>query len=635
MLVTKRNFPFFLDWVLKQDILGFDTETYSLHWWDSPHIPVKPGVFSMQFANEDTAYYLDFHHSPDKCDAIEREILRTQVFSKPGILWFIHNAKFDMHQVANYGIEFAGRVHCTYAIQRVVNNIETRFGFSLDALCQKYFGEAKIDVKSILKKEGHFTKVKKFGSNDKYEELLHFDRLPLPLLVEYGERDTRLCFKLGIWQLEQIGTQDKEFFANVPGAPACRLSDVYLNEVELTKTFFKMERRGIKIDLEYTNRAYFHEVQAYTSIEKELNQTLDAVRNSQVGFWESIPVDKKTKVRAFNWDSGAHLKRLFEALNIPYDFTEKGTASFDKEALEKSSAPIAKLILRYRYHSKRAHTYFENFIWLADRSGFLHADVQQGGTETGRISYWDPNLQNLPKRSDRDELEYPVRRCFIPRSPDYILVSNDADQMEYRMMMDYAKERELIAQVIGGLDVHTATQQVMNAPDRDFAKTLNFMLLYGGGFAKLAHALKISLEEAKKKKYEYFAKLPGVRRFIEAVKSAAGGRGYIFTWLGRVLQYDGQTNFKAPNGLIQGGCADVIKVALNRVSAYLQPSKSALLVQVHDELLMEFHRSELDLIPRTAKLMEEAYPHKLLPLTAGTAWSDKSWKDLQDGLPSA
>ena len=238
----------------------------------------------------------------------------------------------------------------------------------------------------------------------------------------------------------------------------------------------------------------------------------------------------------------------------------------------------------------------------------------------------------MSKEEDLSE-KYLIRRSFVPR-PDHCFVMLDYSQMEYRMMLDYAGEMELIEQVKNGMDIHEATAQMMGVSRRE-AKTLNFMLLYGGGAQKLADALGLSLEEAQKLKALYFDKLPKVRSFIRKCVKVAEQRGYIVAWSGRVLRYpDSDFAYKAPNGLIQGGCADVVKHAMVECHSFLAHYKSKMLVQVHDELLFEMHKDELALVPRLQGIMEGAYPYKHLPMEVGVDHSWVSWADKVEGLPN-
>lgn len=689
MLVTKANFASALalltEECAREKFVAFDTETTALYWWKSPHYDFLPRVFSMQFSTAAKDFYFDFG-CQESTDALSEEDFAAfkPLFAQQNLTWFIHNAKFDMHHCYNHGLLIAGTTHCTQAIARVVNNLEDEKKVSLDSLSEKYLGAKKVDLSEFWD-ETRVTKIKRPGENGRFYEFLHFDRLPLATLVEYGERDTRLCYRLGMFQLQEIEEQNGRYFGGNPSNFGGSLKRVYQNECELTKTLFWVERRGVQLDMPFVKEAYAHSVKKIQEVLAEI----DPVAKPYVDSWNADPERKDAeKLLHMDWNSGPHMKRLFDSLGIPYAFTEKGTASFDKQSLSRCKHPLAAKILEYRRHSKRAHTYLENYIWLADMDGVLHCSFAQGGPQTGRMSCREPNMQNVPKRADKKEPDFVLRRCFIPR-PGKLLVSADYDQVEYRMMLDYAREMALIDAIIReGLDVHDATDQALALGDRDRAKTMNFMLLYGSGVPKLALALYgdeitaseeelkaiwmlhrypnwrkrdgferdrelraavvargelvqnlEALKKADAQLEKYFRVLPGVKEFVDKVKKKAKDAGVINTWLGRILRYGpskyGHTNFKAPNGLIQGGAGDLSKVAANACHMHLKQraKNSYLILHVHDELLFEIDETETYIVPELVAIMQECYPHRLIPLTAGAAWSKKSWGELEDGLP--
>jgi DNA polymerase-1 len=610
MLVTKSNIQQVLVKIAldRPKQIALDTETTGIWNWESPHIEwYKPRVFSIQIYYFGTSFYFDFNHSEDKLD--DYSVL-APLFERADILWFIQNAKFELHQLRNHGLEIKGDIHCTKQGARIYNNLEE--SISLDVLGVKYLNTPKLDVKKYIDEHGLKTKVRRYGVNENFEDWLHFDKLPLDLLVEYGIKDTELCWKLGQMQIDWI----KDESIKMLGLKSkVTVQDCHENEKKLTKVCFEMESRGIKLDLEYTKKAYDSEVNAYREIEKKLD--LETA-------W--ILPDK------IDWLSTKQLKVLFDALKQPYEVTEKGTASFDKDSLEKMEHPIAADILKYRFHYKRAHTYFESLIWLADKDGILHADFQPAGTQTGRMSCWNPNLQNIPKRTDKKSDDFKVRKCFIPRE-GFFFADFDYQAAEYRMMIDYAKEQSWAQAVISGQDVHDTTRRMLDLNDRDTAKTLNFGLLYGMGVNKFSIALKTTVTRAKKLKQEYFDKLPGVQKFIQSVKLTAENRKYLFTFSGRKLVYDNQTSFKAPNGLIQGGVGDMCKIAMVNCHEFLKDKKSKLILQVHDSILFEIANDEKEIIPEIKKIMQSAYPHKILPMKVEGEYSNLSWGDLTEDIP--
>lgn len=249
----------------------------------------------------------------------------------------------------------------------------------------------------------------------------------------------------------------------------------------------------------------------------------------------------------------------------------------------------------------------------------------------GMNTFITGNCQNIPK--EEGEKEFKVRNAFIPRE-GFCFVEFDFQAMEYRLMVDYAGETSLIEKIKAGLDVHEATGQMMGVP-RSTAKTLNFMLLYSGGAQKLADSLRISLPEAKVLKAQYFSALPRVREFIHAVTRTAEQRGFIFNWFGRRLNFpDKDFSYKAPNALIQGGCADIVKLGMNRVHDFLLDKKSRMILQVHDSILLEVDLNEFSILPEIKEILETAYPTKTLKMEVNCEYSFKSWGTLEKGMPS-
>lgn len=621
MLVTKKNFDAFLKEVSKEKNLGYDTETTSVSWHESPWHSIKPRIFSAQFATADKGYYLDFEHSDDKLDDSAWPILQRELFSNPDILWDIANAKFDLHQSANYDVKFHGLVHCTMAGGRVMFNVEPTLG--LDDLAKRYLDSEKLDVKTYIKENGLFTKIKKFGHNETFIEFLHYERVPLKMMYDYGIRDTIICTQLAQFQRKRIAEIDEKIVSKLPkGRFGDRsLQKLLENEYALTKVFFEMEREGVLIDRAYTEEAYEHEVSEYKRIEVELDKM-------SAPYYEG----------KMDWLSPKKLKILFDALGQPYTYTEKGNACFDKDALENSDAEVAKLIVKYRYHNKRAHTYFENYLWLMDKNNVLHADAQQAGTNTGRTSYWTPNLQNVPKRGDKEEKNYKVRRCFIPKPGGYF-ADFDFDGAEYYMALDYAKEVPMIELIKQGLDPHAHLGKRMNL-ERDPAKTMQFRILYGAGNTAVGRSIGFKDEATanrigKQKKAEYFEQVPAVAKLLKEVAWNAKQRGYVVNWFGRYLKYDYQTSYKAPNGLIQSGVGDMTKVAQVKIAQKILPHFNAkMLLQVHDAILFWIPYGDEPCIPLIEKEMAQVFPSQLLPMSASGAFSDKSWSDLKDEIPT-
>lgn len=575
--------------------LSVDTETTGLRAYKGDRL------FSLIIGIEQDAYYFNFqtYEGLHEDWILPREWLAQlkPIFENPENYWYAHNAKFDLHMLGQEGIEIYGKVHCTQAQARVVHNDHLQY--SLEA-CAHRIGEKKDDaVDRYIDNFKLFVKEKVPGKKVTTKRPF-YDRVPFDIIAPYGIRDAAITFKLGRHQKETIET----ISAGAPkGRPPVR--NIYTNELRLTGALYRMEKTGIRIDRGYTKHALKFENDRLARLEVEY-QKLTGIKYA---------------------DSPTQLAKILKAAGFKLPLTAKGSPSTKSEVLQGIDSPIAKLVLEHRDAKSKAD-FYNSFLYHADDSGVVHPNLNPAGTNTGRLSSADPNFQNITNEEDADANEkFLVRRAIIPRQ-GFFFFCPDYDQMEYRLMLDYAGELPVINKILHeNLDVHEATAQMMGVT-RTQAKTINFMLLYGGGAAKLAAALKLSLTEAHQMKAKYFSKLPEIGRFIQTVISTARQRKSLFNWAGRVCQFpDTEFAYAAPNYLIQGGCADVMKIAINRVDDLLARKKSRMLLTVHDELLIEMHESEEKLIPEIREIMQTVYRPKMLPLTCGSEVAYKSWAD--------
>lgn len=384
------------------------------------------------------------------------------------------------------------------------------------------------------------------------------------------------------------------------------LLSVYKNEMSLLHVVGDMYERGIQVDVSYVMEALAYE-----------NEELKRAK-------ENFQIETGCEYQ----DSPKLFKEIFDARGEAYGRTAKGNASFTAEVLETINSPTATLINTIRHHEKRIGTYWSSFLYYADGDGILRANAGPANTSTGRFSYRNPNLQNLQKE---DGGKYKIRGSFIPKSGE-CFISIDFQAMEYRLMLDYANERGLIAQVNAGEDLHEATAKMLGV-NRKTAKTINFALLYGAGIENLAHMLGVPISDATHLKKLYFSRLPGVKAFIREVMDTASSRGYVQNWMGRRFFLNSfNYAYKAPNWLIQGSAADVCKVAMVRTSG-LAP----LLLQVHDELLFSIEPKDFHIVDDIVNIMESIYkPRNGLGLKVSVSHSFKSFadEDMTDGKPA-
>ena len=643
IIVTLENFDGCLASLVKAPALAVDCETTGLFPYK------KDDLFSIQVSDEFEDYYFNFiDYDPAEPVLDKSWIPKLQpLFMQKRI--FMQNAKFDMAFLAKHGIEFSQTdMHDTEVCGRLIRNDHLKY--SLDEQSKRELGEAKDDsVMEWLKKNKKFLATEIPGKDTVFKAF-HFDEVPYEMITRYGCKDTRLTFALGMKQVGQISELVKE-----AGGLEKSVGAVFEMEKKLTHVCFEIERVGVQLDREYCEKAIEFESARIEKTERLFRE--------QTGFGIV--------------DSGKCLGPVFEGLGFKPGRTEADEYEVNDTFLETVDHPLAGIVQEYRDARKRANTYFKSYQYFADRHGAIHANMKQAGTKTGRFSYMDPNLQNIPKgdpeADDADSSPFPIRRAFIPRD-GFFLLSVDYKQMEFCMMLDEAGQHDLIADIKSGHDAHEATSKLTGLTRRA-AKVLNFGLLYGIGVVTLArNILKLTPEqkralkvyetnqraqtmslipeetmeicapiilETKQFKMRYFAALPMVENFIlqcsGAVKTRhkrSPGNGWVKTWFGRRAYFDDpKWAYKAANAKIQGGCADCVKIAMVRLFDYLRDAKSRMILQVHDELVFEWSFDELHLIDGMQKIMETSYPHRYLPLTCSMGFSLKSFYDMVDGDP--
>lgn len=606
MIVRRADFSRVVDLLCRTGERALDTETTGLRAYHEDRL------FSLIIADEEKAYYFNFQPYPDLTEdwVLPREYLPllAPVFSNPDSMWYMTNAKFDMSMLAKEGLHISGPVHCTEALGRVERNDEMKYG--LDATAKR-IGLEKSDIV-----EEHITKHKLWEwenvlGKKKRNKKKFFARVPFNVIVPYGEQDAKITRLVALHQRKVFHEIDASTAEGLP-----KISRVVENEKQFTKTCFKIEQKGIRIDSLYCESASVYEEQRY----QQAAQSFRDLTGIEFEDGETVLVE------AF--------KKAGEVIPL----TEKGNPSFTDKVLQGYDSPVAKAVQTYRDAYKKANAYYRNFLYFKDENDIVHALIRQGGAKHGRVSVVDPALQTLADEEEQD-LPFKIRRCFIPR-PGTVYVMIDYDQMEYKMLLDYSAQVDLIMEVLDGMDVHEATAKIirdmLRVPfTRSSAKTLNFGLLYGMGIDALAAALKTTPENARQLKGNYFQALPFVQGFIRRVTKRAEANGYIFNWTGRRCYFKNlDFCYTAPNHLISGGCADVVKIAMNQMDDFLESYKSKMVMQVHDEVLFEMVPEELHLVPKLKEIMEGVYPFKHLKLTCSVEHSYTSWADKIKGMPA-
>lgn len=573
---------------------GLDTETYGVRFMDR--------MFALQLATEGMVWYFNFHDYGTGVPVLDRsQVLRALAASwdAPDAIWYIHNAKFDLRRLALEGHKIRGAVHCTQMCERFIYN-----------QYQKYSLEACLDRRGLQKDDAvaaYIQEHKLWTKGDTSKK--HYEKVPFEIMFKYGCIDAEKVRVLGIEQREQL--QQHAF---------------YHNDTELQKVAYDMEEIGMCVRTDYATKGL------------EYEQAMQRETADQLSSLAGEPFRNGPK-----W-----LRGIFDRHGVPYRTNPKtGNPVFDKSALDEIDHPIAGLVRKYRRHEKYGGTYYDVY----SRNEIIHAQIKLHGTDTGRFSYAEPNLQNVPKEEELDDsIPFQVRGCFTPRSKDHCFVMVDFNQQEFRLMLDYAGEHSLIKRINDhGEDVHQATADLVGV-SRKQAKTINFGLLYGMGTGELANQLGLSVSQAKTLRAHYFAKLPNVKKLIAAIIEKAERQKYVTTWVGRKLHVpspwrDPETKalvrfeYVMPNHLIQGGCGDIARLAMVRIAneLFVGTPRSAMLLQVHDELLFELHRDDLGLVQPIVSIMENTYrPFNGMKMTCGVDHSWVSWgkRDVVAGVPA-
>jgi DNA polymerase-1 len=634
MLVSTENLYDVLEDIKNSKYLAIDTETLGLSSFKGD------SLFSIIISTDNNDYYFNFKDYPEESiSPLPRSVIENlrEIFLDDTLVFFMQNAKFDMHMLAREGLLIAGKVYDLMFLDRIYFN--QHMSYNLTNITKRW-GDEKLDIVwEYITKNKLITKTElpEFG---KTIEQPHFDRVPFSIMQPYGEQDGRGTLNVGLKILESLKLEDSQLAANV--APQMQIVE---NEARLVHTLFRMEQRGVQLDVDYCRKALAHYFGIIKDVEEKfkLQTGLDFVKGTTV--FEEVFASEKEK-----WEK-----------------TEKGNWKWDADVLETFKNPVAGLAISWS-EAKKASEYFANFLFYCDASGVLHPDFQQSGTVTGRMSSRSPNMQNLSSPDKYEENTeaalYPVRKALVPR-PGYFFAMIDYAQSEYRLFLEYAKANDVIREVLNGKDVHQANADIAGVT-RKQAKTVGFGLLYGQGVGKLAYSLfdtmgsslqvsamhKKSINFGVTKEDEEIYKtctpemlahdLPLIKKaseiknlilktnpaygdLMKAITNTAKSRKYLRNFYGRRLQFtDSRYCYKAVNHLIQSSCADMIKFAMNEIDAYLKDKKSKMLLQIHDELVVETHESEEYILPEIKRIMESAYPYKLLPQIAEISWSKES-----------
>ncbi len=558
---------------------AFDTETTGLD-------PILSQLVGISFSTKpQCGWWVPIPANQQEAQSVVNEF--KTLFENPAISKIGQNIKFDMLMLRNYGVNLQGFLFDTMLAHYL---LEPEQRHNLSILSEQLLGYQPITIEELIGKK---------GSNQ-----INMRNVPLDKITVYACEDADLAF-----QIKQI-LYNKLIDEG--------LMELYTNlEAPLIEVLAEMERTGVAINTVSLN---------------EYGKTLTQ---------ELIVLDDEIKRMAglpdLNISSPKQLgELLFERLRIASDVKMTRTKQYstsEEELLKyRDKHPIVDKILEYRSLKKLLSTYIEALPQLVNpQSKKIHTSFNQAVASTGRLSSNNPNLQNIPIREERGR---EIRKAFVPSSEQHVILSADYSQIELRLMAHVSEDPAMLEAFQQGADIHAATaSKIFKVPlgevtreQRSRAKTANFGMIYGISSFGLSQRLGISRTEAKELMDGYFSTYQGVKRYMDSCVKSARERGWVSTIFGRKRYLPdinsnnatvrGLAERNAINAPIQGSAADIIKMAMIRIHREFksQGLQSRMIIQVHDELVFDVFKPELDTVKNIVKNAMESAAKLSVPL---------------------
>ena len=599
---TSRNYETILSeaqldhWLAKLQtapLICVDTETTSLD-------PMSAKLVGLSFSVvAGCAAYLplkhDYFDAPDQLDFSTslnkiKPILENPLIKKVG-----QNLKYDQHVLANHGITLQGIAHDTLLQSYVLESHKTH---GMDDLAERHLGLKTISFEDVAGK----------GAKQ-----VTFNQVTVEVAAEYAAEDADITLQLHQALYPQIAVDAK--------------LDFIYSQIEMpsSNALFTIERNGVLIDRDMLN------IQS-----NEIGMKLIALENQAY----------ELAGQPFNLASPKQLQEiLFGKLGIkPLKKTPSGTPSTDEDVLQELALdyPLPKVLLEYRGLAKLKSTYTDKLPRMINpHTGRVHTRYNQAVAITGRLASSDPNLQNIPVRSAEGRR---IREAFIAPA-GCVIISADYSQIELRIMAHLSQDEGLLKAFAAGEDIHRATaaeifgveHATVDNEQRRYAKVINFGLIYGMSAFGLAQNLNIERSAAQSYIERYFARYPDVREYMNNTRDAAKSKGYVETYFGRRLwvpEINSSNGLRragaeraAINAPMQGTAADLIKLAMIAVANWIKAEnlQSKLIMQVHDELVLEVPESELELVKITLPQLMQHVAKLDVPLLAEVGVG-KNWE---------
>lgn len=580
LIETKDKRSTFLKKLIKQEAVCFDTETTSV---DANNCELVGISFSWK---EGEAYYVPIPENQAGAKHILKEF--EPFFSNEKTLKIGHNLKYDITVLKWYGLEVLGPIFDTMIAHYLINP-DMKHG--MDELSETYLGYRPISIETLIGKK---------GKNQK-----SMREIPVETAAPYANEDADITYRLYLDFKKRVESSD-----NLNGL-------FYEMEMPLVNVLAKMEFEGVKIDNEALKEFSKELEKIIIGLEKEIYQL--AGREFNIGSPKQLGVI------------------LFDELKIDSKpkKTKSGQYSTNEETLMKyeNDQPIVSKLLEYRQVVKLKSTYVDALPELINpKDKRIHTTYMQAVAATGRLSSQNPNLQNIPIRT---ELGRRTREAFIPTSDKHVIFAADYSQIELRLIAHLSNDEAMVRAFNDGEDIHAATAAKVFDVDidavtremRSKAKVVNFGIIYGISAFGLAQRISVSRAEAADLINNYFKKYPGIKEYMDDRIAFAREHGYVETIMkrrrylkdinGRNPTVRGFAERNAINAPIQGSAADMIKVAMIRIDSVFEKKnfKSKMILQVHDELVFDALASELNEIrPIVEREMMNAFSDLSVPM---------------------
>ena len=562
----------FLQNLMKQASVCFDTETTSIN-------PLEAELVGIAFSWEATkGFYVPFPKDRDKAQELIEEL--RPFFESEDIEKIGQNLKYDIKVLDKYNIKVRGKLFDTMLAHYLIN---PDMRHNMDVLSETYLNYTPISITELIGKKG--------------KNQLSMREVPLEKQTEYAVEDADITFQLAQhFRPELAEAKTDGLFADI--------------EIPLLRVLADMELEGINLDIDFLK-----------SLSKDLEND---IANLEQQIYEAAGEE-------FNIGSPKQLGEiLFDKMKLvdKPKKTKTGQYSTAEDVLSylAKDHEIIRNVLDYRGLAKLKSTYVDALPEQVEKStGRVHTDYMQTVAATGRLSSNNPNLQNIPIRTERGRQ---VRKAFVPRNEDYILLAADYSQIELRIIAALSEEDTMIEAFKNGEDIHASTaSKVFNVPleevtreQRSNAKTVNFGIIYGVSAFGLSNQTDLSRSESKDLIDTYYKTYPKLRNYISEQVDFAREHGYVQTVLGRRRYLKdingsnavvrGAAERNAVNAPIQGSAADIIKIAMINIHRKLIDGgyKSKMLLQVHDELVFDIYKPEMETLKQVIKSeMENAY----------------------------